>query len=323
MAPSKAIRVVYLSAQLRNFRATPRTTNIAPDLYSRLKEFGIFRSTHRGRRQGPPRSIPVRVTASKRRRGHTGSGVSLRSIIPVGVIRWDLPTIINTNIHGALHSKLDELGPLSDSENANIVCITETWCKPSIPSQALQLNGYASVRRDRQDGRQCGGIMMYIRDAIPFHHWSELDQQNLESLWVTLRPKRLPRDFSNISIGLIYHPPGAKDTPMLDHIATSIDHIRTRHPDSGIIVCGDTNKLKDQRLKGGYQLKQIVRVPTRGTATLDRIYTNMDSYYDGCFVAPPIGLSDHKVVVCPPLTGQGLQTSRVIQCANTMCGSEW
>ena len=79
---------------------------------------------------------------------------------------------------------------------------------------------------------------------------------------------------------------------MLNIIVKCLDHILAKHPDSGIITCGDTNRLKDHRLRTGYQLKQLVKEPTRGRAILDRVYTNMYSYYDQTVVLPPIGLSD-------------------------------
>ena len=172
-----------------------------------------------------------------------------------------------------------------------------------VPMTTVELPGYTSVRRDRKDGRGGGGIIAYIRNSIPFHHWKELDgpqSRDLETIWLTIRPRTLPRGVSNILLGLLYHPPDAKDGPMLNHIAKCLDHILAKHPDSGIIICGDTNRLKDHRLRTGYQLKQLVKEPTRGRAILDRVYTNMYSYYDQTVVLPPIGLSDHKVVVCSP-----------------------
>ena len=41
-------------------------------------------------------------------------------------------------------------------------------------------------------------------------------------------------------------------------------------------------------------------IPTRGTATLDKIYINLTDLYHCPVVIAPIGLSDHMVVVCTP-----------------------
>ena len=61
----------------------------------------------------------------------------------------------------------------------------------------------------------------------------------------------------------------------MNHIVKCMDHILAKHPDSGIIIGGDTNRLKDHRLRTGYQLKQLVKEPARGRAILDRVYTNI------------------------------------------------
>jgi len=73
---------------------------------------------------------------------------------------------------------------------------------------------------------------------------------------------------------------------------------------------GNVNNLHDATLLS-YPLKKIVKSATRGLATLDKIYTNIDERYQQPFCIPPIGQSDHNTVVMsassedprpPPLT---------------------
>ena len=87
---------------------------------------------------------------------------------------------------------------------------------------------------------------------------------------------------------------------MLNHIDQSLDYIRRHHPYTGIILMGDFNKMKDSHLKRNDNLKQIVDQPTRGSAILDNIYTTIPDLYGRPVISAPIGLSDHKVVVCIP-----------------------
>ena len=185
------------------------------------------------------------MAGTKPRKRHQSAGAHTNHLVSVGLIRWDLPTSINTNIRCALSSKLDEMTALSYKEQADIVCITETCCMPDKgPMTTLELPGYTSVGRDRKDGPGGGGFIAYIRDSIPFHHWKELDgpqSRDLETIWLTIRPRTLPRGVSNILLGLLYHPPDAKDGPMLNHIVKCMDHTLAKHPDSGIIIGGDTN----------------------------------------------------------------------------------
>ena len=145
--------------------------------------------------------------------------------------------------------------------------------------------------------------MIYVRDSLPFHHWHNLSVTDLETTWITIEMPRLPRGVCNFTIGLVYHPPGSKDKPMLDHINACIDHIRLRHPETGIILCGDVNQLKDARIKNDLQLKQLVKKPTRGKSILDKIYTNCHQYFGEPVVLSPVGLSDHCVVLCQPALG--------------------
>ena len=46
-----------------------------------------------------------------------------------------------------------------------------------------------------------------------------------------------------------------------------------------------------------FQLKQIVKSPTRQDVILDLVLTNMKDYYDTPQILPPFGLSDHNTVV--------------------------
>ena len=60
--------------------------------------------------------------------------------------------------------------------------------------------------------------------------------------------------------------------------------------------------MKDSRLKLNRNLKQIVDLPKSGYAILDNIYNNVPNFYQRPVISAPIGLSDHKVVVCIPYT---------------------
>ena len=112
----------------------------------------------------------------------------------------------------------------------------------------------------------------------------------------------MPRNHPQITICTVYHPPGADDWTLLNHIDQSVDYVRRHHPYTGVIIMGDLNKLRDSHLKRNHNLKQIVDIPTRGTATLDKIYTNLTDLYHRPVVIASIGLSDHMVVVCTPST---------------------
>ena len=47
-------------------------------------------------------------------------------------------------------------------------------------------------------------------------------------------------------------------------------------------------------------MKQIVKKDTRNYKVLDKIITSMYKFYNEPYTLPPIGRSDHNVVICTP-----------------------
>jgi hypothetical protein len=64
----------------------------------------------------------------------------------------------------------------------------------------------------------------------------------------------------------------------------------------GIILVGDFNQMRDSIILS-YPLKHIVTRPTRRNNILDKIYTNINQYYNEPSPLPPIGSSDENVVL--------------------------
>ena len=111
----------------------------------------------------------------------------------------------NTNIRGALASKLDEIKITKDDFGMDVLAITETWCTSSIPDRSLTLSGFNIYRRYRQDGRQYGGIACYVRSTIPTKHWTEFNKPDLETLLLTIRHPKMPRDHLQFVQCTIHH----------------------------------------------------------------------------------------------------------------------
>ena len=157
--------------------------------------------------------------------------------------------------------------------------------------------GFSLYRRDRQDGHEHGSVVCYIKYTIPVKEWPELNEECIEVLWLTIRPYRLPRQLSHITIGTIYYPPQANDVMMSGYLIESLDTILRNHPHSGVMLCGDFNHLNNRYLTNVHNLTPCVKTPTRGPAVLDLIYTNMQCFYGLPMIYPSIGLSDHMAVI--------------------------
>ncbi len=53
------------------------------------------------------------------------------------------------------------------------------------------------------------------------------------------------REFTHITIGVVYHPPKSDDWAMSRHITDCVDKIILKFPHTGIFICGDFNHMKD------------------------------------------------------------------------------
>ena len=54
---------------------------------------------------------------------------------------------------------------------------------------------------------------------------------------------RLPREFSCIVVGLVYHPPQADNNELHDHLVTSLDKILASHQTAGVMDLPLLDKL--------------------------------------------------------------------------------
>ena len=131
----------------------------------------------------------------------------------------------------------------------------------------------------------------------------------------------MSRNHPQLTICTVYHPPGADDWTLLNYTDHSINYVR-HHLHTGVIIMGDLNKWRDSHLKRNHNLKQTVDIPTRGTTTLDKIYTNLTDLYHHPVVIAPTGLSDHMVVLCTPSTSTKYTEPVVSKTSSRSCRPE-
>ena len=167
-----------------------------------------------------------------------------------------VPSILLSNVM-SLAPKIDEVRHYAEYANLDLVCLTETWLQDHIHDNIVDISGFNLLRRDRKEGTH-GGVCMFVRDNIRYSLLDFLDDPSFEVLWVKIRPNRLPRGFSSIIVGIVYHPPSSNDLSMLNYQLDCFSTIESRYPNSGILLLGDFNKLNVSRLKSSYKLKQIV-----------------------------------------------------------------
>ena len=211
-----------------------------------------------------------------------------------------LPSLFISNAR-SLVNKIDELSSTVSNYSADIVVITETWLSNNVDNSVIGLNGFSTFRYDRPDGRRGGGVCVYVNNRFPVFHLEDISVPDIESIWLLLKPSRLPRGFNSIILGAIYHPPRNDDRSLLAHIMESLDRALASNPGAAVILTGDFNQFKHRQLCSSFSLKQIVKRPTRGSNVLDKIFTNVSKFYNVPDVVPPVGFSDHNSILLTPL----------------------
>ena len=121
-----------------------------------------------------------------------------------------LPSLFISNAR-SLVNKIDELSSTVSNYSADIVVITETWLSNNVDNSVIGLNGFSTFRHDRSDGRRGGGVCVYVNNRFPVFHLEDISVPDIESIWLLLKPSRLPRGFNSIILGAIYHPPRNDD----------------------------------------------------------------------------------------------------------------
>ena len=212
-----------------------------------------------------------------------------------------VPNLMLSNAR-SLTNKVNELEVLKESYRADLIFVTETWLADTVPDEIVNVSGLNIVRRDRLCGRG-GGVAIYVNHDIPLKIRDDLNDQFFECLWVTIRPKWLPRSISRIALGCVYLPPSLLTSEIenfYDYFITCYDKLCVESPNTAIILAGDfnpaSNGFQQKRLERHCNLKPIVMHPTRDTSTLDLIFTNMADCYQTPAILAPLSTSDHNII---------------------------
>ena len=197
--------------------------------------------------------------------------------------------------------KLDEIRLLlNEHRSVNILGLCETFLNDHIDDNELSIDGFTFERRDRDDGRSGGGILMYISNQLSYKRRRDLEEGSIESIWIEL----LVPGSKSILLCSAYHPPSAP-TRWVDSLTKEVRKA-SLCVDTEVILAGDFNidyvtqppQFWINALEE-FHMSQIITAPTRVTvksATLiDHVYTNKPENI--CEInVPIIALSDHYPV---------------------------
>jgi len=101
----------------------------------------------------------------------------------------------------------------------------------------------------------------------------------------------MPREVTHLLIGSVYHPPKANNFEMSEYLNSTMDIITRSHPNAGILLLGDFNQLPECHQKFS-PLHQLVTRATRGSSVLDKVFTNVPTWYQIPVLLPAVTRSD-------------------------------
>ena len=107
----------------------------------------------------------------------------------------------------SLPKHIDELRVLLDNQWCDIIAINETRLDEIIDDDEVKINGYNIIRIDRQiNGRNGGGVCIYVRTNINYTRRNYLESQSLEYLSLEIKkPRSKP-----FVVTTFYRPPNAQ-----------------------------------------------------------------------------------------------------------------
>ena len=102
--------------------------------------------------------------------------------------------IAHLNIN-RLINKMDDVRELMSTHVFDVLALSETWLSPNITHNEVDIPGYTVARKDRTGSAKLngGGVLLYVRENIPFTVKNDLAAKNEELLWIEInRPKCKP-----------------------------------------------------------------------------------------------------------------------------------
>ena len=220
--------------------------------------------------------------------------------------------ILYTNVQ-SVFNKLNELAAYATEVQPDFILLTETWCNQDMTNAALTIPNYQleiDLRRDREDTTQGigGGLLVYTRLGIKISPCDSFKNIDFNQYCAFTVPSKIRTE--NVTIVLIYRPPN-RNKENLENLIQIVKNL----PKNSILI-GDINLphidwqsgKTDSRGASFYnavveqELEQLVSFPTHNKGNiLDLLVTNMCNNIISVSGEPPIGRSDHCVLLAEVL----------------------
>lgn len=159
----------------------------------------------------------VELTSIKESKGLKVIHINIRSLLPIRIFQYEF-----------LDEKLD------------IVLLSETWLRPSLPNNLILSPGYNLARKDRRLDKRGGGLCVFLRNNIIYEELSlpnNCPEADLE--WLCLKTS-IGGNKKQIIL-LLYRPPSGNPSTAIEMFKSCLDFFQTNHRNSKLTIIGDMN----------------------------------------------------------------------------------
>ena len=110
-----------------------------------------------------------------------------------------VPSIFYTNTR-SLVNKMDETEVILSQTDTQIFIVSETWFHSELHDPDVNIPHYNLFTKSRED-KGGGGVAVYVKNDITASPINDIAApEELECVWVMVRPNRLPREVSAIAV---------------------------------------------------------------------------------------------------------------------------
>ena len=240
------------------------------------------------------------------------------------------PTSLNILHHNAhsLPSKIDSYCTLPIT-SYDVISISETWLKPSLPDSHANLPGFKIFREDRVD-KTGGGVALYVKQKYSANKLPLLSDSITvaDTVWIKINfPRR-----RQIIIGSIYFPPGNNTLNFIEQLNTTLENPCFTSCD--VILTGDFNinfnldsahKTRLQHLASSFNLTQVIKgftyiAPSSGRESLLDLFFISKSLLPSDPTVLLTDLSDHYAIACSIIINPPRKPKQIVQFRNFKAG---
>ena len=218
-----------------------------------------------------------------------------------------------------LTEMLQQIGP-------DICIISETFERERKRLDSIlnsrQFKSVSYFRKNRAPGGGCAVIYNETRFSVT--NLGIAAQEEIECCWALFVPKSQDNNYmkvKRIAVGSYYISPRSRHKQeVIEHIIDTIHLLRAKYDnDVNFLIGGDFNRVDITDILDCYgALKQIISVPTRKSATLEILLTDLHTLFHPPTTLPPLQVDsgkqgkdgDHNIVVLAPVCNLEYKTER-------------